>query len=178
MNDKPASDILTYDHLARFGSIICSFAHLEYLMQAIMAAMAGVDDTKIMVLTKSLTYSQKRDTLYSYFNLYNSPIEHQTNLKKLLDTAHNHNGLRNHIAHSLWKKGIRPNTIRPGYIDVRQGKGKIVGYDDDEKDYTVDELSDAANELRRTLNALIRYLRDSGISPDIARKIELISPDI
>ena len=170
MSDKPTSDILTNDHLARFGSIICSVAHLEYIMQAVMAAMAGMDDNKILVLTKSLTYSQKRDTLYSYFKLYDSPAEHKARLKELLDAAHEHNGLRNNIAHALWKEGIRPDTIRAGYIDVRQGKGRIVGYDEDEKDYTMDELGDAANALRKILNDLIRYLRDSGLSADISRR--------
>jgi hypothetical protein len=44
----------------------------------------------------------------------------------------------------------------------RYGKGRIVGYDEDDKDYTLKELGDIADELRSILNSLIRYLRDSG----------------
>ena len=66
MTDKSKLDILTLDHLSRFGSIVHSFARLEYLIQSTMAAVAELEDTKIVLLTKSLTYSQKRDTLYSY----------------------------------------------------------------------------------------------------------------
>ena len=51
------------------------------------------------------------------------------------------------------RKGTRPGSIRAGYVDVRFGKGKVVGYDEDDIDYTMDELGDAANEIRRD-NAL------------------------
>jgi len=54
MRSEPPSDILNNDHYARFGSIIESFARLEYLIQAAMAAVAGIDDDmKVIVMTKS-----------------------------------------------------------------------------------------------------------------------------
>jgi len=173
MPSEPPSDILNNDHYARFGSIIESFARLEYLILATMAAVAGIqDDMKVIVMTKSLTYAQKRDTLYSYFKLYETSADTQREIKTLLDKANKHHPLRNTIAHAIWHPGNRPKTIRPGYLDLRQGKGKIVGFDDEDIDYTMDELGNAANELRSVINGLIRYLRDSGLSADISRKIE------
>jgi len=109
---------------------------------------------------------------YSYFQLYDVPAARQTEIKKLLDHAHNYSALRNNIAHALWVAGTRPKTIRAGYIDIRHGRGHIAGYDEDDKDYTMDELGDIANELISIANNLIRYLRDSGISADISRKIQ------
>lgn len=138
MNDQPAQDLLTVEHFARFGSIINSFARLEYLVQVTMAAVAGVPDLKIIILTKALSYGQKRDTLYSYLELYKMENQaHESAIKAFLDRAHRYNPLRNNIAHALWREGIRPSAIRAGYLDVRRGKGKIVGYEDDEKDYTL-----------------------------------------
>jgi hypothetical protein len=172
MSDQP-KEILTVEHFARFGVIIHSFARLEYLIQAAMAAASGLDDSKLVILTKGLSYSQKRDTFYSYLEIY--PLvdkAHVAKLKDFFDRAHTYNPLRNNIAHALWRPGVRPGTIRAGYVDVRYGKGKVVGYNEDDKDYTVDELGDVANALHAIVNDLIRYLRDSGIDAAIASKIE------
>jgi hypothetical protein len=169
MSEK--TDLLTVKHFACFGSIVHTFARLEFLIQSAMADIAGIDDTKVLLLTKALSYSQKRDTLYSYLKFYEVPESQQAEIKKLLDRAHEHNALRNNIAHALWREGIRPASIRAGYMDIRYGKGRIVGYDEDDKDYTLKELGNIADDLRSIVHALIRYLRDSGISEDISRKI-------
>jgi hypothetical protein len=113
------NDDLNTDHLSRFGSIIHSFARIEYLMQGTMAAVSGLEETKIVVLTKQMTYAQKRDTLYSYMVIDAYDAERATKIRELFDAAHEHNALRNNIAHALWKPGARPNSIRPWYLDLR-----------------------------------------------------------
>lgn len=137
-----------------------------------MAAVSGIDDTKLVILTKSMNYSQKRDTLYSYMVVDNYAPDRASRIRELFDRAHEHNNLRNCIAHAIWVEGTRPNSIRPQYIDVRHGKGRLAGFEDEDRDYTMDELGNAANCLRRITNDIIRYLRDSGIAPAIAEKIE------
>jgi len=171
-NPESPEDQLSDAHLARFGSIVTSFAKFEYLISCTMAAVAGVEDMKIVFLTKALTYSQKRDTLYSYMTQYVIKQAVSNRIIEIVDEAHGYSGLRNNIAHAIWVKGTREGSIRPGYVDVRYGKGRILGYGDGERDYTVDELGDAANAMLRLSNELIRYLRDSGIAPDIATNIE------
>lgn len=163
MSEKPEEDLLSQDHLSRFGSIVYSFAHLEYLMQSVMAGAGELDPDKITVLTKALTYSQKRDTLYSYLKFYNFPAEREVPIKEFFDRAHKHNALRNHIAHSMWTKGTRPDTIKPAYIDLRQGRALVGGQDENERDYTMDELGNIANELRNIVSDLVSYLRETGV---------------
>jgi len=168
-------DLLSVPHFACFGGIVFAFARLEYLIQ-VTWGQANVEHLKILVLTKSLSYSQKRDTLYSYFkNFKLANPHHEIENKKIIDRADVYNSLRNNIAHVLWREGTRPDSIRAGHIDVRRGKGKIAGYSDEEKDYTLSELAAIANELRGITNALIRYLRDSGISSDVAARIEQVN---
>jgi len=168
-------DLLSVPHFACFGGIVFAFARLEYLIQ-VTWGQANVEHLKILVLTKSLSYSQKRDTLYSYFkNFKLANPHHEIENKKIIDRADVYNSLRNNIAHVLWREGTRPGSIRAGHIDVRRGKGKIAGYSDEEKDYTLSELAAIANELRGITNALIRYLRDSGISSDVAARIEQVN---
>jgi hypothetical protein len=162
MSEKPKDDLLSQDHLSRFGSIVSSFAHLEYLMQTVMAGVAGLDANKVTVLTKVLTYSQKRDTLYSYLKFYTVPEVHEAQIKSFFDGAHKHNALRNHIAHSMWTEGTRHGTIKPTFLDLRQGKALVGGQDEKERDYTMNELGDAANELRNIVSNLVRYIRATG----------------
>jgi hypothetical protein len=165
-------DIPNLSHFARFGAIIYAFARIEHLIQAATAAVSGVEDSKLAVLTRSMTYAQKRDTLYSYLVIDNFAPDKAAQIRDLFDRAHEFNYLRNCIAHAIWVEGTRPASVRPQYIDVRFGKGRLVGFDDDERDYTMDELGNAANSLRKITNEIIRYLRDSGIAPAISAKIE------
>jgi hypothetical protein len=168
-------DLPNQHHFARFGAIIHSFARIEHLIQGTIAAVSGIDDGKLVVVTKSMNYSQKRDTLYSYLVIDNYAADKATKIRELFDEAHKFNSLRNCIAHALWVKGARPRSIRPQYVDVRYGKGRLIGFEDDDRDYTMDELGDAANSLRRITNKIIRYLRDSGIAPAVAARVERVN---
>jgi hypothetical protein len=168
-DSEPEHDLLSELHFARFGSIIHSFARLEYMIQVAMAVLADIPPPKIVVMTKALSYSQKRDTFLSLHTLKLfevTKLAHQTELKELFDRAHTYNALRNNIAHAIWRQGTRPGSIRAGYVDVRGGKGKIAGLDDDEKDYTLDELGAIANDLRKIDSDVLRCLNNAGWDTD------------
>ncbi len=133
MNHTPKPAALTHDHFSRFGAIIHTFAKLEYLMQGTIAAVAGIKNFHGIILTKILTYSQKRDTLYSFMIIIDFDKGHQKKIRELFDRAHTYSALRNNIAHALWFEGKRPNSIRAGYLDLRYGRGVVAGFDEDEK---------------------------------------------
>jgi hypothetical protein len=166
-SETPPEDDITFNHFATFGGIIHSFARLEWVIQGTMAAIAELDIGKITVLTRELAYSAKRDALYSYMELYNTPDDLKTEIKGFLDAAHEYNGLRNHIAHSLWRLGSRPTAVRPMTIRVRFGKGTLVG-DDNERDYTLEELAHIADRLRQIHNSYIQFMRSKGFADFIA----------
>ena len=133
MTDKPV-DPLTYEDLEHFGTIVHTFARIELLMQSTLGRLVrlagGSDDTVDMVITitKPMTYAQKRDTLFSFLEIYKVSQPGRTEIETLFEAAHKHYALRNHIAHSLWRHGKRPTAVKPAYLDLRQGKGKIGGY--------------------------------------------------
>lgn len=156
-------DDITFKHFATFGGIVHSFARFEWVIQGTMAAISGLDIGKITVLTRELGYSAKREALYSYMELYETPENLKSGIKGFLDALHGYSGLRNHIAHSLWKPGSRPNSIRPLAIKVRGGKGKLIGEDTD-ADYTDVDLAHIADKLRRLHNSYIQFLRSQGFT--------------
>ena len=126
-----------------------------------MAAVAGLDIGKITLLTRDLGYAAKLDSLYSYMELYETPDELKAQIKGFLDAAHEYNALRNHIAHSLWRRGSRPKSVRPLTIRVRGGKCKLVG-SDDEPDYTQTDLGLIADKLRQMHNSYMQFMKSSG----------------
>jgi hypothetical protein len=89
-------------------------------------------------------------------------------IRELFDRAHEFNPLRNT---SPTRDGSRergrtqfvPNTST-------HRKGRLIGFENNDRDYTMDELGEVANSLRRITNEIIRYLRDSGIAPAIAAR--------
>ncbi len=73
--------------------------------------------------------------------------------------------LRNSIAHSLWKEGTRPRSIKPFGLSVRGGTLTAIGYDQDERDYTDEELVDIANELTSLHTQFQEYLYSVDLLP-------------
>lgn len=164
MADKPV-DPLTIPHLATFGAIVHTFARVELLIQAIMGRvvrLTGGDNVTVdmvILLTKPMTYAQKRDALLSCIDVFKLTDRTKTEITDLLNRAHKYHALRNHIAHSLWREGTRPTSVKPAFLDLRQGKGLIGGYEEDDRDYTLQELKDAADDLLATRSAMIQYLK-------------------
>jgi hypothetical protein len=167
MAHPPTSTTVTPEHFMVFGGIIHGFARIEGIMIATMASISGVDATLITVLMRGLGYEQKRDALYSYFELFKTEQEHQRPLRNFLDEVHQYAPLRNHIAHSYWVPGKRPDTIKPATMKVRGGKGKVYGLSENEPDYTIIELARASDKLRMIHNSLFVFLSDQGLLSDM-----------
>jgi hypothetical protein len=163
----PASMNITPEHFMVFGGIIHGFARIEGIMIATMAAISGVDAALLAILMRALGYEQKRDALYSYFELFETKQEHQGPIRAFLDEVHQYAPIRNHIAHSYWVPGQRPNSFKPASMKVRGGKGKVYGLNETETDYTTLELAAACDKLRVIHNSLLAFLAGQGLLSDM-----------
>jgi hypothetical protein len=68
----------------------------------------------------------------------------------------------------MWKEGIRPNSIKPIHLDIRSGKPVFRGAEDDERDWTIQELEAEAIRLNALHSAQIKLLRDLGVEDMVA----------
>jgi hypothetical protein len=159
------------EHFIVFGLIITSFARLEWLIQITIAGVGNLDFGKILIVTRSMPYSAKRDTLYALMNNLNMPVDHKKHIEDFLDEANKINPLRNNIAHAIWCDGSRPGSIKPMTIIVRGGKGKHLGINDDETDYTVPDLIQITDKLAIINNSYLNFLRAAGYTSSIEEKI-------
>ena len=164
---------MSREHYHAFGGIIHGFARIEVGLQITLSIVTGIDVGKLAIITRGLSYSAKRDTLYSYMEIVETSDQFKAQVKSFFDAAHEHVGLRNHIAHSSWTRGIRPNSIRPLSVKVQGGKGKFFGLPDSEgeRDYTVAELGNIALKLALIHNSYVAFLRTSGLIENIDEKI-------
>jgi hypothetical protein len=164
---------MTREHYHAFGGIIHGFARIEVGLQMTLAAITGIDAGKLAIITRGLSYAARRDTLYSYMEIVEIDEDFKARVKGFFDAVHEYSGLRNHIAHSLWTKGIRPNTIRPLSVRVQGGKGRFYGLPDsnDVRDYTLEELGNIALKLAIIHNSHVTFLRTSGLIDSIDEKI-------
>ena len=167
MSKSPSKkqSVLNEDHFRTFGAIIHLFAKYEALMTGIMACVGKADRTFVSMLASELPYRGKRETTLAMIKSNSLPDEQQERIAWFLGELHKHNQLRNAIAHSLWKRGIRPATVRPLSMSVRGGKLDYRGLADDEIDYTGDELVDIANELISNYDKFAEYLDSVGLMP-------------
>lgn len=157
----PASD----EHLRAFGHIVHIFARFELVIQVVLASIAGGNLTLMQMVTSGLGYSGKRDALLSVLQHCSYEDDRVSRLRGFLDEIHQWSPLRNAIAHHNWKAGIRPGSIKPIYIAVRGGAGKVKGVAPEEREYTAGELMDIATGLGEVYNRLTDYLDAIGFIP-------------
>lgn len=164
--------VVTIDHMTAFGAIIQWFARIECLMQGAMAGIVGMNTAETMMLTATMGYSAKKDTLQSLLKLPHPFKAHVERINWFLGEVHKYNGLRNYIAHSMWIEGKRPDSIKPMSVIVRGGSGKYLGIDEEERDYLFEELIVIADELSARHDEFQKFLRANGILRNIDRNTE------
>jgi hypothetical protein len=158
--------VVTADHMAAFGSIVQEFARHEYLMQTLARSLLHAPHlSNVALLTAGLGYSGKRDAILSLLRDVELPDGQAERVRWFLGELHKHNQLRNHIAHSIWKAGTRAESIKPLGADARGGKARFIGLDPAEKDWLLDELIDAANELGTNYDRFVDYLESVSLMP-------------
>lgn len=153
------------EHMAAFGSIVQHFARHEHLMQGIMCALLKIPLSNIAMMTAGLGYAGKRDALRSLLRDVDIADDRRERIAWFLGQLHQHNQLRNHVAHSMWIAGTRPHSIKPLGADPRGGDAKFLGLDSSEPDYLLGELVKIADELGENYNRFVAYLEGINLMP-------------
>ena len=168
MSDE--SHTITRDHFIPFGCIVHVFAKIEFLLQAATGALVGTDLSSALFMTGDLGFRAKRDCLLSITKLKRPDIVSE--LEEILKRVQTANKLRNSVAHSIWKPGRRPNSIKPIGIVTRGGQARFVGVSDNEKDWTLEELWNNAHEIELLHAELDNFVERVGLAAIIRRMTE------
>jgi hypothetical protein len=161
----PPPPILYDEHFRAFGGIINAFARHEMLMVGAMSKLLNTDSAELQMITAELPYRGKRDALLAMIKVKQLPPDQIERIAWFLGELHKYNGLRNAIAHSSWTEGARPNSVKPFSLSVRGGEVILRGVNQDERDYTEQELIDIARELFRNQERFRDYLFSVNLLP-------------
>jgi hypothetical protein len=172
IQDEPIH--LTPNILITFAMIIQAFARLEWLIQMSISAVGELNLARVLILTRNVGYQGKRDVLFALMEDVCLDVQQKEEIRGFLDAADKYSTVRNHIAHSLWAIGTRPQSFKPMSVAIRYGKLKFHGILEDETDYIESDFIKIADKLTIINNSYVDFLRRSGLTASIERKIEEI----
>jgi hypothetical protein len=125
--------VLRDEHFRAFGGIIHMFARHETLMVGAMSMLLGIDTANLQMITAELPYRGKREALLAMIKIKSLPADQIERIAWFLGELHKYSALRNAIAHSAWKCGARPNSVKPLSLSVRGGEVTFKGVDEGER---------------------------------------------
>lgn len=157
--------LLTEEHFQAFGVIIHVFARHEALMVGAMCCIMDAEVVPVSMMAAELPYRGKRETLLALIKAKPLPAPQVERIAWFLGELNKRNALRNAIAHQTWKKGSRAGSVKPLGLSVRGGAVTFTGLKDDDRDYTVDDLTAVANELLALHDKFGGYLASIDLLP-------------
>ena len=173
MSENPAISNLSDDHLRLFGRIVQIYARYELLMQCLMARVAGCTPAAVMILTRGLDFSGKREAVLDLLRHSKIPLDQFDRINKLLVVPATLNQLRHDVAHCIWVKGEAPDSIQPDWIlqpvpsvrplHLTPESALPVETDADRVTYSLDQLDAACANLEGNLATLEDYLGEIGL---------------
>ena len=141
-NTNPVSE----KHVFQFGLITSTYALAEQGIILTLSGILNVNISTMMILASPYGATDLRNVAKSIAKLKYKGKQ----LDKFLGITgivKKHSVLRNAIAHSMWTKGYREDSIRPIRMQIREGKANPKGFHEEEKDYSLNDFELAASEL-------------------------------
>jgi hypothetical protein len=164
---------LTERHLTLFGAVVHSCARYELLMQRIMARVIGADGSAVILLTRTMTFTQKRDALLALLRHRRVPLDQIDAIRDYLKLPSRMRTLCDDIRHSDWTAGAATDSIQPAWIFNRSKTIKALHRtadtnsedfredDDDRTEYALDELKVIAESLAENYGAFHDFVTET-----------------
>lgn len=160
---KDEESVLTNRFYTAFGAIIHECARYEYVMVGVVAKILGLRTFQASVMFADLPYRGKLATFKAILKLHDLSVGRREKIIWFLGNMAKHNQFRNHIAHSTWKRGTRPESVKPFGCSVRNSVAEFIGVDDNEPDYTLKDIEDIALDLIKNRADFVEYLRKESL---------------
>jgi hypothetical protein len=169
----PTSGRLTERHLTLFGAIVHVYARYELLMQRIMAKAIGADGSAVILLTRTMTFTEKRYALLALLRHRSVPLDQIDAIRDYLKLPSRMRTLCDDIRHSDWTGGAtadsiqpqwifnNPRTIKPLHKTPDASAENFFEDDDDRAEYSLDELALIAQRLAENYEAFHDFVREA-----------------
>lgn len=155
--------VLTSKYLEVFGAIIAAYARAEVGIRVTISALLKEDIAVAFVLSEPYSSIPLKKVASSLAKIKLSE-EYAKAFDSILDKIDAIRPIRNAIAHDIWVKGTRDNSIRPARMNINAGLAKTFGFSDKESDYTVDELDKYVKELLVLIDETKSFQEETGLA--------------
>jgi hypothetical protein len=162
---------VTKEHLLGFGGITHYYAVAETGIKIGLAAVLGVELIDVLIMCEPYSSLDLRNVAKSVAKAHEPITPEVERFLQLVGDFGAFSSIRNLIAHSRWREGIREGSIRPSRLDIRDGKARTYGLEDGERDWTADDLFSEANKLVDFNRRIGQFLIDVDAEARIIRKI-------
>ncbi len=152
------------EHFCAFGRILHAFARTEIIFEGAIRNLINMSPEQAAFMFSQYSYNQKRSLFQSIIGQVAAPKDEQQELLNLIRRIDKRASLRNNIAHSVWAKGRKPNSIKPFVIATR-GALKIHGSGHNEKEWTATELHKEADFILERLSEIVSFLTKRDLFP-------------
>lgn len=168
-------DAVTDRHLLLFGRIIQGFAAHELLIERILAHVMGTQVPPIILLTRALTFEEKRKAVLDLLWHAKTPLDHYDCVNSYLSFMLPFARLRHDIIHSTWSAARTGTMIQPDWIlnpparihpvDTQADRlpGDFVEDEEEKLAYSADELAEIAAALDNNCEKFEHYLAETGL---------------
>lgn len=160
---------LSERHLFLFGSIINWFARYERLMVEAMARLTGGDLVSIALMTRRLSFEEKRRALLNILRHRGIPIDQYDRVNEYLRIPSGLVALQENIIHSTWVVHHEPNSVQPDWIldlppTVQPWLGALdsdfIKGEDEKFGYTIDDLTEVVRSLSLNYDDLANSVKE------------------
>jgi len=168
--------IPTDAHLLAFGRIMHHYALCETGIKITVSAILNIPVSEAVIVLEPGGATDLKNVAKSLAKAKLKPAFAETFCCIVGDWG-GYNSLRNLIAHSAWTDGVRPGSIKPRRVSIREGRALFTGDEEDEKDYTAPELEKAAREIALINYRNAKFLDESGLQRIIDKYIDEASAE-
>jgi hypothetical protein len=171
---KPAG--VSEKHLLLFGTIVQNFAAHELLIARIMAHVLGTQVPAVLLLTRTLSFEEKRKALLDLLRHLQAPLDQYDCVNSFLSFLLPFVRLRYDIVHSTWRAAPTPAAIQPAWIlnpparispvhaEADSLPGDFVEDEEERLAYSVDELAEIAASIEKNFAKFSAYVDRNGLA--------------
>ena len=153
---------ITAKHYRAFGRVVQAFVQIETVYAQIVLRVLKVEDGTGAFLLAGYNYDGLKNLVKSMVGESNLPDHESKEILARIDKVNDKANLRNNVAHNPWKPGKRKGSIKSMVLKTK-GNLKIMGIEDNEKDWLASELDAEADEILRRGMAVGQFFVDRGI---------------
>jgi len=165
-------DFIPNPRAAALGGFMTRYAAAEMEIKLILSAILDLSIYEFAVVAEPYSGATLRNVAKSIVKLKLAPDDPMRDkLLQAIGTLYSYSTLRNQIAHAKWAPGRRPDSIQPLYVQTRSGRARFVGSNDEDDDYTTEELVNLANEVKAINNRLYDLKLEGGYNAIIERNM-------